>query len=66
MTQLFGLTVLSIMGITLAFMVMTMASGLESRAQSDLGIGSEVSMASSEATVETTGQLTLSELYSIH
>lgn len=64
MTQIFGLTVLSIIGITLAFMVMTMASGLESRARSDLGIGSAVNLASSEVTTETTGHLTLSGLYS--
>ena len=37
--ELFGLSVLSLMGIALAFMVMAMASGFESRALSNLEIG---------------------------
>ena len=49
--ELFGLSVLSLMGIAMAFMVMSMASGLESRAMSDLGI----ERASSEVTTESLG-----------
>ena len=37
--ELFGLSVLSLMGIALAFMVMAMASGFESRALSNLEMG---------------------------
>ena len=36
--ELFGLSVLSLMGIAMAFMVMAMASGFESRALSNLEI----------------------------
>jgi len=36
--ELLGLTVLSILGITVAFMVMTMVSSFESRAKLDLRI----------------------------
>lgn len=57
MTQLFGLTVLSFIGIAIAFMVMTMAGGLESRAISDLRIDPSTSAASSEAATESIGEL---------
>ena len=53
--ELFGLSVLSLMGVAMAFMVMTMASGLESRAMSDLG--SE--QASSETANGTAGEIAM-------
>ncbi|MCH8802024.1 MAG: hypothetical protein IH963_14070 [Chloroflexi bacterium] len=56
--ELFGLTVLSLIGITMAFMVMTMASGLESRAMSDLGITPLANAASGEVVNGSTGELT--------
>ena len=56
--ELFGLSVLSLMGIAMALMVMTMASGLESRAMSDLGIVRSANAASSEVVNGSIGELT--------
>lgn len=53
--ELFGLSVLSLMGIAMAFMVMTMASGLESRAMSNL----EINPAATETMSEQVGELAL-------
>ncbi len=53
--ELIGLSVLSAMGITIAFMVMGMASGFESRTKSDLSpVGSDNS-ASIQVMSETIG-----------
>ena len=57
--ELFGLSVLSLMGIAMALMVMTMASGLESRVMSDLGVDPSTSAATSEVVNESIGELTL-------
>ncbi|MCH7738383.1 MAG: hypothetical protein IH872_13410 [Chloroflexi bacterium] len=57
--ELFGLTVLSLSGIAMAFMVMTMAHGLESRAMSDLAIGLSPSAATSENVSQPIGELAL-------
>ena len=57
--ELFGLSVLSLMGIAMAFMVMTMASGLESRAMSDLGFGPSANAATSESASQPTSELAL-------
>ena len=54
--ELFGLSVLSLMGIAMAFMVMTMASGLESRALSNLEINPS---ASAEIVSESIGELAM-------
>ena len=51
--ELFGLSVLSLMGIALAFMVMAMASGFESRALSNLEIAQ---LASADVVNEPIGQ----------
>ena len=51
--ELFGLSVLSLMGIALAFMVMAMASGFESRALSNLEMGP---LASADAVNQPIGQ----------
>ena len=56
---LFGLSVLSLMGIAMAFMVMTMASGLESRVMSDLGFGPSANAATSESASRPTSELAL-------
>jgi len=57
--EIFGLTVLSFMGLVLAFMVMTMASGLESRAMADLGIDPSAKAVSSESASEPIGPLAM-------
>jgi hypothetical protein len=57
--ELFGLSVLSLMGIAMAFMVMTMANGLESRAMSDLGVGPSANAATSESVGQSTGEFAL-------
>jgi hypothetical protein len=57
--ELFGLTVLSLMGLVLAFMVMTMASGLESRAMVDLVIDPSASGASNGCASEPLGPLAM-------
>ena len=57
--ELSGLTVLSLLGLVLAFMVMTMASGLESRAMADLGIDSSSSSASNGSMSGPVGQLAM-------
>ena len=57
--ELFGLSVLSLMGIAMAFMVITMASGLESRAMSDLGFDPSANAATSESASQPTSELAL-------
>lgn len=57
--ELFGLSVLSLMGIVMAFMVMSMAGGLESRAMSDLGIEPAASKTLDEVENRPTGALAL-------
>ena len=57
--ELFGLSVLSLMGIAMAFMVITMASGLKSRAMSDLGFGLSANAATSESASRPTSELAL-------
>lgn len=54
MTKLFVLTIPVGICITFAFMLMTMASGIEARMESDLGIGSSANSASSGVISETT------------